>query len=138
MNVIKLLLGAAAVVTSTGAIMLTAGPAHASDVTVLAETDDGVPVARVRFADLDLGAEAGQRLLKRRVASAISQVCRPARDASSATRYNACLTAGWSEANPQLAAVFERAEQIAANGAAARDQAVAVALNSAAIRITPR
>lgn len=122
----KLLFGAAAVLTATCGVLLAAGPAAAKDVTVVAQIEDDVPVARVNFADLDLVHRAGQKTLNRRVATAIRTVCAPAYDGIGTTLYTQCQNAAWDDAKPQIAAVVARAERLASGNASAQDRALAL------------
>jgi len=126
MDTIKLLLGAAAVATTSGAMLLAAGPAHARDVTVVASIENDVPVARVTFADLDLAGAAGQKTMRSRVGSAVRTVCAPAYDGTETTRYTACVNGAWDEARPQMAAAVARAGRLAAGQATPEEKALAL------------
>ncbi|URD59689.1 UrcA family protein [Sphingomonas sp. KRR8] len=122
----KLLFGAAAVLTAGCGVLLAAGPAAAKDVTVVAQMENDVPVARVSFADLDLVHRAGQKTLNRRVASAVRTVCAPSYEGTDTSRYTQCQNAAWDDAKPQIAAVVARAERLASGNATAQDRALAL------------
>ena len=126
MNTTKLVFGLAAALTASGTLFLAAGPAAAKDVTVVAATDDELPVARVSFADLNLVHEAGQQTLRRRVNGAIRTVCAPAYSGIETAAYAMCQNNAWNEAKPQMTAAIDRATRLAAGNGSARDQALAL------------
>lgn len=120
----KLMFGLAAALTTSGALLLAAGPAAARDVTVVAAIENDVPVARVSFADLDLTGQPGQRTLRHRVTGAIHTVCEPAL-MGEPVAYSFCQGSAWAEARPQMAAAIARAGRLAAGNATAQDRALA-------------
>lgn len=126
MDTIKLVLGAAAIATSSGAMLLAAGPAHARDVTVVASAEDDVPVARVTLGDLNLAVPAGQQTMRHRVSGAIRTVCAPTYDGTETTRLAECQNHAWDQARPQMAAAVARAVRIASGNATAQDRALAL------------
>lgn len=125
MDKIKLFFGLAALTTGIVATGLAAGPAMARDVTVVATLEDGVPVARVSFADLDLATGAGRQTLHGRIGGAIRTVCAPAYRGLETNAYAECQNAAWDEARPQVASAVARAGRIAAGTATAQDRALA-------------
>lgn len=125
MTTFKLMFGLAAALTATGTTLLAVSPAAARDVTVVATVEDGVPVARVSFADLDLTGLAGQQTLRHRVGGAIHTVCAPALSGERVA-YSLCQGSAWSEARPQMAAAVARAGRLAAGTATAQDRALAL------------
>lgn len=84
-------------------------------------------VERVGYGDLDLARAPGQRLLTRRVRSAVGRVCEPLDATGLDARHQACQTQAWRGARPQMARAVERARQLAATGRSAiPDVAIAV------------
>lgn len=116
MTMQKLLMAAAAVVVSGSALLATAGPAHAKDVTVIAASPDELPRATVNIADLNLASASGQKTMTRRVGSAVRVVCAHEDTGALASNYRHCQDVAWDSARPQMARAIQRAEQLAATG----------------------
>ena len=127
----KILFGLAAVTASAGSLMLTVSPAHAAEVTVVADAADPVPTASVRIDGLNLADRSGQRMLSRRVASAVRQVCVAEDTGALASGFRDCLSTAWNGARPQMAAVIDNARRMAATGT------TAVAASSITVRARP-
>lgn len=111
-----LLAASAAVLAAGSAVLVTASPAHAKDVTVFAQPPEDTLSTRVIFADLKLTATAGQKVLHRRVSRAVRDVCAPLEQRGIASKHGECMDFAWSGARPQMAQAVERARQLAANG----------------------
>lgn len=100
-----------------GAVLLLSHPAAATP---------GKSVT-VRYADLDLTAAAGRKMLERRVAHAAMSVCggRPDyRDLTGTRAHNRCVASALESARPAIELAFRSA---ATRQLAARDQNVRVA-----------
>jgi UrcA family protein len=91
-----------------------------------AQPIEQIPSARVSYADLDLGREAGRATLEARVAHAVARLCPMSSgyELAATASYRACRKAAWSSVRPQLAAVYNgvRYANWAPTEAAARDQ----------------
>jgi UrcA family protein len=127
----KILFGLAAVTASAGSLLLTVSPARAAEVTVVADAADAPPTATVRLEGLNLVDRSGQRMLSRRVASAVRQVCVAEDTGALASGFRDCLSTAWGDARPQMAAVIDRAQRLAASGT------IAVAAGSISVRARP-
>lgn len=99
--------------------LLAAGAAIAQEapVVVYAQPSDTL-TERVSYADLNLGLTADQRILDRRVSSAVRRVCRfePGLRGLSDNGYFRCAAASWSDARPQIGQAIARAREIALTG----------------------
>lgn len=116
----------AAVAVTTGGVVTLATPASAAPVVVHATE---IPTRVVSYADLDLTAAAGQKQLKRRVGTAVYDVCEDSESYANFQSDGFCRTAAWDRARPQIARAIERAQLLAANGIKDTSaQAIAISL----------
>jgi UrcA family protein len=116
----------AAVAVTTGGVVTLASPASAAPVVVHATE---IPTRMVSYADLDLTAAAGQKQLKRRVGTAVYDVCEGSESYANFQSDGFCRTAAWDRAKPQIARAIERAHLLAANGIKDTSaQAIAISL----------
>lgn len=124
----KILALGAAIAITTGGFVTTATPAFAAPQMVVQAPSD-VPVRLVRFGDLDLTVASGRKLLHRRVASAVGEVCEGSESYATFQSDGFCRTAAWKRADPQIASAIERAQLFAANGlTGSADQAIVITL----------
>ena len=114
----KLFSMCAALAITAGGLLVMAPSASAVErpvVVVAPETD--VPTRRVSYADLNLAALAGEKMLYRRVGQAVRSVCSESVDHSSDFYAEmACRDFAWAGAQPQIKLAVKRATEIAANG----------------------
>lgn len=116
----------AAVAVTTGGVVTLATPASAAPVVVHATE---IPTRVVSYADLDLTVAAGQKQLKRRVGTAVYDVCEDSESYANFQSDGFCRTAAWDRARPQIARAIERAQLLAANGIKDTSaQAIAISL----------
>ncbi|HXG81691.1 MAG TPA: UrcA family protein [Sphingomicrobium sp.] len=96
----------------------TADAAQDQPVVVYAEPDENVRTERVSFGDLDLATVKGQRILLRRVGSAVNHVCPYGGDQIGVQQlgYRLCSDGAWQDARPQIAQAVARAKEIAMTG----------------------
>lgn len=109
MSINKFCLCAAGVMT-IATMGVTLAPAEAQGGLTVVGQRQNVPVAKVRYGDLDLASAAGERRLWSRIALAIDSVC-PAFDRHSlddAEAIRACRTTAKASADPQAAAAISR------------------------------
>lgn len=93
-----------------------ARPAH-NKITVVAPTvDPDALTTRVSYADLNLASVAGEKILNRRVGSAVHTVCAPMDNALFRFEHSACTSIAWNGARPQMSLAVARAREIAATG----------------------
>ena len=126
-----------AAVAMTALSLLAVAPAQAKSqpMVVTAQRTADLPTQRVSFADLNLASAQDQRILNRRVGSAVKIVClerdqRAEKSLASFGEYGVCSDFAWDGARPQLAAAIDRARAMALNGNGA------VAVGSLAITIS--
>jgi UrcA family protein len=112
----KHLLAASAAVLAASSAVIAASAAEAKDITVYAEPEGEALTRTIKYADLNLAEEAGQRSLKGRVSRAVRFVCGPFDVRVQATQRRECIDFAWSGARPQMAQAVQRAQQLAANG----------------------
>ena len=115
MKTVQFLAFGAAVALTTGGFVVTATPAFASPQVVVRGQAD-IPVRLVRYADLDLTAKSGQKLLQRRVGAAVHAVCEGSASYATFQSEGFCKTAAWNRARPQIAQAIDDAGRLAANG----------------------
>jgi UrcA family protein len=85
-------------------------------VLVIAHPADTVE-RRVTYADLNLAAASGERMLYRRVGNAVTDVCFDAVGSDSTNRQlDDCSSGAWDRARPQVARALQRAHENAATG----------------------
>jgi UrcA family protein len=123
MRYVKALSACAAMTASLAATISIGTPAlaKAPPIVVPAPAPDEVVSRHISFADLNLAATAGQRVLIRRVNYAVNDMCvqmAGGLDGSfmSNTAQARCTQASWDQARPQLDAAFQRAREIASTG----------------------
>ena len=124
MRKLKTLSKLAAAAATIGGLFLPFASATAKEapVVVTAPPEDAdLVVRRVSYADLDLALPAGRTTLHERVGFAIGDVCAEANlfDNGSPEFKSGvmkCSNRAWSNANPQMARAFQRANDIAATG----------------------
>jgi len=122
----RILAFGAALAVSAGGFVLTATPASAEQVVVHA-TD--IPTRVIRYADLDLTDKIGQKQLKRRVGTAVFDVCDGSASYATFQSEGFCQTAAWSQARPQMARAIERAQLLASlNVKDTEPQAITISL----------
>ena len=107
----------ASVAIIAGAASAALAQQHTTTTVVGARVPDDVRTARVSYRDLNLAAARDERILNRRVGSAVRQVCADGNlnyfyDLS----YPKCASGAWKGARPQIALAVRRAHEIAANG----------------------
>lgn len=106
------------VALTAGGLAAIASPAKAQGqrLEVVGKKTDN-PTRAVRYADLALASLEGQKMLKRRVASAVSSVCNEAvGETRELSDDRACHDFAWEGARPQMALAIQRARDIAATG----------------------
>ncbi|QIK95637.1 UrcA family protein [Sphingomonas sp. HDW15A] len=108
----KILAFGAAVAVTTGGVVTLASPASAEQVVIHATE---IPTRLVHFADLDLANRDGQRVLKRRVSTAVYAVCDGSESYATFQSDGFCRTAAWAKATPQIEAAIQRAQLMAEN-----------------------
>ena len=124
MRKLKTLSKLAAAAVTVGGLFLPFASATAKEapVVVTAPPEDAdLVVRRVSYADLDLALPAGRTTLHERVGFAIGDVCSEANlfDNGSPEFKSGvmkCSNRAWTNANPQMARAFQRADEIAATG----------------------
>ena len=88
-----------------------------------------VRVEYVRFADLDLKANAGARKLERRVGAAVERVCQFDEGLRlQPNDYFGCASESWAKAQPQIDRAVARAQALAMGDKSA-DIATAIAIS---------
>ena len=118
----------AALAITTGGVVTLASPAVAGP-QVVVEAPSDIPTRLVRFGDLNLTAAHGQKMLNRRVAVAVNDVCEDSASYSNFQTDGFCRTAAWDRARPQIERAIERAHTLALNGQVETgEQAIAIAL----------
>jgi UrcA family protein len=124
MRKLKTLSKLAAAAVTIGGLFLPFASATAKEapVVVTAPPEEAdLVVRRVSYADLDLALPAGRTTLHERVGFAIGDVCSEANlfDNGSPEFKSGvmkCSNRAWTNANPQMARAFQRANEIAASG----------------------
>ena len=101
------------------ALATATSPLHAGSIkplVVVVHPEDYVS-RRVIYADLDLTSIPGERMLKRRVGGAVTEVCTEAVGGlSSSLAYRDCEIGALGGARPQIALAVQRAHELAATG----------------------
>lgn len=106
---------AALAVTAGGlSVMIPLAEAKERPVVVVAPAD--VITRRVSYADLNLASRSGEKLLNRRVGSAVRSVCNEAVGNSDFYGELRCQSVAWHGARPQIRRAVQRALDIAATG----------------------
>ena len=105
----------------TASLLVTAATAQAAQerpVVVYAEPQDGLRTKHVSYRDLDLAVAKDQKVLHRRVGTAVRRVCTEANQYRPGVDpiFQACADESWANARPQISRAIERAEQLAARG----------------------
>jgi UrcA family protein len=92
----------AAVAMTAGGLIAMPSAASAKEGPVVVVAPQDLPTRRVSIVDLNLATAAGEKMLNRRVASAVRSVCDEA-DGSSSDFYStfACRDVAWNGARPQ-------------------------------------
>jgi UrcA family protein len=108
---------AAFAITGVGLVAL-ASPAFSKDQPVIVQgPSPDVVTKRVSYADLNLASRPGERMLYRRVGSAVVWVCNKALPAGSMMyEHQDCTKVAWRGASPQIKQAVSRAQEIAATG----------------------
>jgi UrcA family protein len=113
----KILSMIAAVAVTAGGLIAVTPPASAKDRPVVVVAPLDLPTRRVSYIDLNLATPAGEKLLNRRVASAVRSVCNEANGISMDFYTTiACRDVAWDEARPQMKRAMQQAHEFAANG----------------------
>lgn len=110
-----------------------AAPAYGQSrqVVVTAPRDEALPTRRVTYADLNLASHKDQSRLKRRVGTAVRDVCRESVGLMPPKFLDLeCRLITWSGARPQNDRAIARAQEIAASGSSS------IAAGSIAISLT--
>ncbi len=120
---------AAAVAVATASFALTAAPAMAEPLVVTAPRHDDRSVRHVRYADLNLASEDGERALVKRVGGAVKQVCGEVREVTEydGRRYVDCQAIAWNSAMPQIDAVVNQSRGLASAGTVLTGATIVVA-----------
>ena len=115
MTKMLLALGAIAVTNLGGAVAI--AESTQNPVVVVAEPEPAT-TRRVSFADLDLATSEGERMLNRRVRTAVSQVCAVEVGPSSIFYVEyACRKLTWRDTQPQIRSAVSRAREMAGGNA---------------------
>ena len=113
----KILSMLAAIAVTTGGFIAVTPAASAKDQPVVVVAPLDLPTRRVSYVDLNLATSAGEKLLNRRVASAVRSVCHEANGSSSDFYITmACRDDAWDGARPQMKRAVQRAYDVAATG----------------------
>ena len=102
------------ILVAAASLLAIASPAFADDFTVNGRSSpDDAQVVNVRFADLNLTNQAGQKSLHYRIGRAIDSMCSDAgvRDLGRISESKRCSTLAWQSASAQI----DRAVALAAN-----------------------
>jgi UrcA family protein len=110
-----------AAIAMVGSSIALASPAFAQNgkpVIVRAEPlTDVISIRRVGYRDLNLASADGEKMLNRRVRSAVSEVCYDATGPNPLlSLQQSCRADSWGRAKPQMDLAMQRARDIAANG----------------------
>lgn len=118
----------AALAATAASFALTAAPALAEPLVVTAQRHDDRPMRHVRFADLNLASEDGERALVRRVGGAVKQVCGEVRQVAlyDGRRYVDCQAVAWNSAMPQVAAAVRQSRGLASAGTVLTGTAITI------------
>ena len=128
MKLRQILAFGAAVAITTGGVVTLASPANAAPQVVVQAPSD-IPTRLVRYSDLNLTAAHGKKMLNRRVAVAVNEVCEGSESYANFQTDGFCRTAAWDRARPQIERAIERAHTLALNGQLETgEQAISIAL----------
>ena len=118
MATIKLAPLCAAVAITASGVFLIASPSSAKERPVIVEGQpvEDVVTRRVDYADLNLASAGGKKLLFRRVSRAVVGVCNDANPGAQRVDMAMCRDMSWDGARPQIAAAFDRAQELASRG----------------------
>jgi UrcA family protein len=110
----------ATAITAGGLLIFSPQASARQPIIVTAPSADLV-VRHVSYADLNLASERGEKVLNRRVGSAVTSLCIEAvgpdtHSLGSTIANMRCASGAWDGARPQIARAVERARQIAATG----------------------
>ena len=83
---------------------------------VVTALDPDAPTRRVSYADLNLASLQGEKVLNRRVGSAVTDVCREATNGIGYYEDTKCRSFAWGGARPQIDRAVLRAREIASTG----------------------
>jgi UrcA family protein len=116
---------AAVGITTVGVLVMS--PDHASArgrPIVVTSSSENLIVRRVSYADLNLASATGEKVLNRRVGSAVGSLCREAtgsdtRSLNVSISMIRCSDQAWTGARPQIERALQRAHEIAATGSSA-------------------
>jgi len=121
----KLLSMCAAVgITTVGVLLISPdASARGRPIIVTAPAQD-VVVRHVGYADLNLASATGEKILNRRVGSAVGDLCDEATGGDNRSLHGTvnmmrCNSEAWTGARPQIARAIQRAREIAFTGSSA-------------------
>jgi UrcA family protein len=107
----------ASVALAVGGLAATSSPAVGQGQRLEVVAEQPNPTRSVRYSDLNLASAEGEKILNRRVASAVSRVCLEAIGHNLDLQSNqACRFSAWAGAKPQITRAVERAREIAVTG----------------------
>jgi UrcA family protein len=117
----KTLAMCAAVAITAGGLAVIVPPAFAKNRTVVVTAQESQVTRRVSYADLNLAAASGEKILHHRVGSAVGDLCNEATGGQDGTvriklEMKYCSTSAWDGAQPQIDRAIQRAREIAAKG----------------------
>ena len=103
------------VAVSAAPVIAEAKPVSDRPLVVIAEPEPLPPTRRVGYADLNLATQVGERILVRRVRSAVKEVCEEEVGPSPMFHYeHSCRVLTLKDARPQLDQAIARARAMAA------------------------
>ena len=105
----------AALAIGASALLTVPADARTAPVVVTAPHSD-LPTRRVSYADLNLAALDGQRVLHTRLDSAVNGVCTDGGFPATELGFVECRLHAWSGVRPQVANAIQRATEIATTG----------------------
>ncbi|MFL6724884.1 MAG: UrcA family protein [Sphingomicrobium sp.] len=85
---------------------------------------------RIPYADLNLAAASGERILNRRIGHEVDSLCNEAVEGTTTSlEYRNCESGAWRSARPQVSLALQRAHEIATAGSSMIDAtAIAIAM----------
>lgn len=120
MNFTKIVAAGGAALIAGVAVGAVASPVSAKSPSAVVYAPDPERITkRVSYADLNLASDAGAKVLKRRVGSAVSNVCLQTVGSDTGTglfEFQSCRSFAWQGAEPQIARAVQRSRELAATG----------------------
>ena len=117
MKKIILPIGAFVLVSAAAPVIAEAKPVSDRPLVVIAEPEPMPPTRRVGYADLNLATQVGERLLVRRVRSAVKAVCEEEVGPSPLFYHeHSCRVLTWKDTRLQLDQAITRARAMVAAG----------------------